>query len=136
MKTITKYQADDGSEWGTRTEAMRRDSLYHRVRSAMEMLGPMPVGLKEWEYLQHSRGSYEDARCNIASIIHDHDRDIPIDVSLAAGSMVHRIFDGADCPISKALDRFACISPKTFREYNQPYFAINEDREPIENTRK
>lgn len=133
MKTITKYVADDGSEWPDAGAARARDGLFYYVERAMRPLGDSPRGLRDAEYVQHSEENYRTAKSQLLGIIRATG-DVPSlcglsddDVYLGAGAGLQRIYDGL-CPIAKALSRFARISPTSYREYNQPYFAINEPK--------
>lgn len=137
MKVITKYVADDGSEWLDPVKAAKRDVLTLQCSLAISPLGEEPKGLDAWKFKQHSKEDFERAKSNILKIIRA-EKDFPSligvkdeDVYSGAGGGLHMVLDGDD-PICNAWKRFSCISMKTYREYNQPYYACNEDRAPLE----
>lgn len=138
MKAITKYVADDGSEWDDPSKASMRDVLHFRCINAMSPLGDEPKGLGEWQFKQHSKDSFDRAKSGILAILREMPAmgciaNIPDEqVSANAGGGVAYTLSGNDTPVSKAWNRLGRISEKTYREYNQPYFAVNEERAPLE----
>ena len=138
MRAITKYVANDGSEWNSPEKAVERDAMIERCRLAMEPLGDTPDGLKDWSYMQHDRIAYVSAKSGIIAIL----REMPAldflanlsdeEISTHAGGGVAYTVSSDDTPVAKAWNRLGRISMTTFREYNQPYFAINEARAPLE----
>ena len=54
MQPVTRYQADDGSEWPTAGQAEARDALCAFVRSAMAPLGTARELRDDTKYQQHA----------------------------------------------------------------------------------
>lgn len=55
MKTITKFKANDGSEWNTEEDALRRDEMIAKVDAVMAPLGTTPKAVSDGEgWLQHN----------------------------------------------------------------------------------
>ena len=141
MKTITKYVADDGSEWGDEFAAKNRESLVLAVRDAMTFLKPTPNDLN-WEgYVQQTPTLVLQCKCNLFAIANqdgilkcwidrqknDHgktEEDLIVDCH---PSWFGRILDGSCRPLETAYGRLCCIDEKC-REWNQPYFALNPSK--------
>jgi len=131
MKTITKYQANDGSEWNSKAEAIERESLIARVAAVMAPLGEVPEAVKQGSgWVQHDIETVLTARDGIMDLCrsmgmfegckwrHDLGRDChPLGI-------VGRILSEDNGPIGDAWGRFGTIDEQG-REHQQPYYAIN-----------
>lgn len=139
MKTVTRYEADDGSLWNTIEEAERRDRLIFDVRVTMCHLIPNEPYKDQLDegrcYIQQSlpllvlvRRTLYDI-CNqpgILKYLFDDQKkrfnktdDILVQTH---PSWIHRFLDGGHPPLSKAYYRLCCIDNQG-REWQQPYYA-------------
>ncbi len=129
MKTITKYKADDGTEWTEEAQAMRRDELVAKVAAVMEPLGTVPKRVSDGEgWLQHDPAIVIAAKQGILDLCKpDFANSFPQFNEPAAKvhplSIIGRILDDCpDDPRSRAWNRFCRIDPEG-REHQQPFFA-------------
>jgi hypothetical protein len=123
MRPITKYRADDGSEWDTADCARRRDSLHAAVTAALAGLGTWPA-LGSKAYVQHRAATVRAARAMFAAVARAFEptmlAEIPDDWHPDFGPWGRILSDG-DGPLARAYMRFACIDDAG-REWQQPYF--------------
>lgn len=137
MKTITRYAADDGSEFNTAKLCKSYEALCAKVTKAIAPLGKKP-GYKSscsfengHGYLQHTSTTIWNVRNTLIDLIiaakikHnwvEESRD-----GLAHPSYVARLLDdySVTC-LSKAWGRLLCID-KANREWGQPYYAEHPD---------
>lgn len=131
MKTLIKYQANDGSEWADKHEAEKRDALCHRVDVAMSPLGDTPRAVKDGKgWLQHNLETVNVAKDSILDICRAEGMAEHFPVFRNRGrdchplSAVGRILDDNDDPLSHAWSRFARIDEQG-REHEQPFYAYN-----------
>ncbi len=111
MRSVTVYEAEDGSRWNTEDKAMERDGLILLVAARESTLRPRPSGpgarySSGNGYLQHPPGT----RTDLAGWLTDHgwNRD-------------------SQGPIGKLGWRVHCMDDHD-REWGQPYFALNPDK--------
>lgn len=143
MKKITKYQANDGSEWKTKEDAEKRDILIVEVEAAMSPLQPNP-GTIEFAnghgFVRQDVVAVANVRKNLYAIAR---RDGVLkwwidqqkaqhgqtDEGLMAvhPSWFSRMLDGAHRPLDRAYSRLCCIDDQ-YREWGQPYFASHPDK--------
>ncbi len=135
MKKITKYQANDGSEWHSGAEAMERDKLIARVLVAMAPLGDTPQCVMEQKgYIQHDVAVVNNAKEAILQICRDQGMAENFEVFNHHGSEVHprsivgRILNDLGGPLDEAWSRFARIDAQG-REHDQPYFAYGAGKD-------
>lgn len=130
MKSITKFQSDDGSEWTTPEQALARDRLCREVNEAMALLPPRPVDrtLDRGErFLQHNRDVVLRAKQAIVDLAwretgHEVFKHPAADIH--PFSVAGRVLDDSGSPLNRAWWRFMCIDDQ-WREWEQPYFARN-----------
>ena len=134
MKTITKYQANDGSEWTTEEAAMKRDALIVEVDQAIRPFGPRIVdeGCKFANghgYVQHSRQSYAETRAALTTILLREFGPMPSGESPDALHVSWLARFAGECaePLHNAFYRLYCTDEE-FREWGQPYYALNPGR--------
>lgn len=137
MKTITKFVANDGSEWKSESGAIQRDALIIAVNEAMRPLEMSEAYRKAIEagdgWYQHDLLSVHSAREAILALARPiYAQHYP--AFNTHGSEVHplsiigRILDDGDRnPISDAWRRFANID-ETGREFQQCYYAYGAGR--------
>lgn len=135
MKPITVYEADDGSRHNTMKAAREKDRLVAEVKQAMSWLADK-VSLKDDEYIQHGRDECLNARRGLVLIarrlyqssdVFKNDPDVIHPMSKAG-----RIISDTEGPLNSAWHRLMCINWSTYREYNQPYFALHPDKSTSE----
>lgn len=129
MKTITKYQSTDGSEWNIPQDAMARDSLHARVAAAMAPLGDVPQAVSDGKgWLQHNLETVLKAKDDILDICREEGFDKHFPAFKNRGrdchsrSVIGRILDDNDGPLATAWARFGRIDEHG-REHQQCYFA-------------
>lgn len=129
MKTVTIYEANDGSRHETQMECMEHEALLCECQIAESPLGPRPENLDDWEFVQHTRQAFDSARSNILRILRSR-YDWAVlnnpDSEIHHGCIIGRLLDDSRNPLQRSWSRLGRISTKTFREYNQQYFANNE----------
>lgn len=133
MKPITKYEANDGSEWRTEKECIERDTLCARVEALMKQWPEHPkndgCSFANGEgFLQLTKELFETTRESLLDIIAesiDHKWVNDSRGGKAHPSWVGRLLSdaGAD-PLYRAWVRIACVD-KQFREWGQVYYAEN-----------
>ncbi len=106
MKEVTRYEANDGTEFKNVENCLRHDALILECEATVAELGlkPWPGGNYNGEgFLQQPLGSREKLVSWLESKGINRDSDGPI------GNLMHRAWriDGVD------------------REWGQPYFALN-----------
>jgi hypothetical protein len=144
MKIVTRYKADDGTEYVDEASALARDEVIRQVDSVMSLLAPVPTELN-WEgYIQQDEAVVRAVRERLYALVDQ--RGVLqwwLDKQRAMGStnghLIHvthpsyfcRMLDGGHQPLDIAYTRLWCID-KQFREWNQPYFAQHpEEGKPI-----
>ncbi len=143
MKSITKYEANDGSQWNTADKAIERDSLLIVLDEASRLLKPHPSDCNFEGYIQQNRESVLDYKRILMRIakkyaygtigkegeercIWDMDPKEVHPLSIAG-----RFIDDSNCqPLNSAWRRLCCMDDK-FREFNQPFYVINPDKAVI-----
>lgn len=129
MKTITKYQSLDGSEWTFPNKAAARDALCLKVDAAMLPLGDVPQGVKDGKgWLQHDLETVNQAKDAIMEICRAEGFAEHFPAFKHPGrechplSVIGRILDDNGGPLNKAWGRFGCIDAQG-REHQQPFYA-------------
>ena len=133
MKTIHMYEAADGSRWNTPEACMQREHAILAVAQAMLPLGE-ERNLASHEFIQRSGAVCLQVKRALIEIakkdyppkdypIFQHDADA-IHPTSGAG----RIITDSDGPLARAWCRLMRINWENFREYQQPYFALNPDK--------
>jgi hypothetical protein len=132
MRTVTRYVANDGSEWPTAKEADWRDAEARVADEALEILGPRPdlLGFTNGNgYMQHDPSDVLKVRSYLveaAKLFVPGFSDIfarPIE-DLHPHGIVGRILSDRGGPLDRAWSRLMCIDGEG-REWGQPYFALN-----------
>lgn len=129
MTTITKYQANDGSEWTTAEDAEKRDSLHACVQEIMAPLGTTPEYVqcgKGW--VQHKLETVLTAKDGILDLCRElgYHKNFPAfnhpGRECHALGIIGRVLSDDGGPLGSAWGRFGRIDEKG-REHQQPYFA-------------
>ncbi len=137
MKTITKYIADDGTEFNTKLECVCRDSLISEINKIMEGLPKRPTDtnfVNGAGFIQHKAAIFLEVRRKLLELIGKHIKhdwvQMAIDDPNDNPSNIGRVVD-YNKPLCTAWNRIWCID-KYFKEWGQVYFAQN----PNEGTQK
>lgn len=133
MRTRTIIEADDGTICETSEEALLIDEMLERIAAEMAALGEQPK-LGHGDYLQHDRDTVLSVRNSVLDIIAET-QPFLAKAAMNQARLTHHnrgfigrlIDDGRIRGLRRAWHRFQCISAKTGKEFNQPYFAIKED---------
>jgi hypothetical protein len=135
MKTITKYQAVDGSEWNTKQQALDRDVLCERVKSIMHDWPKVNDEdcsfINGHGFIQLSEEFVMKKRTALLKLIAKHIDHKWVQQSLddpgIHPSWVERVLSDSDLkPIYVAWLNLGCID-KRWRQWGQPYYAKNPD---------
>lgn len=136
MKTITKYQANDGTEWTDPNKAAERDALCGKVDAAMAPLGDTPQAVKDGEgWLQHDLETVNQAKDAILEICRAEGFAKSFPVFGHKGREIHprssisRILDDFGGPLCTAWNRFGRIDEQG-REFDQCYYAYTNGPRP------
>ncbi len=129
MKTITKYQANDGSEWSNPEDAEKRDALCVKVDAAMQPLGTVPKDVSDGNgWLQHDLETVNRAKDAIMEICQSEGFAESFAAFKNKGrdchplSVIGRVLDDFGGPLNRAWNRFCRIDLQG-REHQQPFFA-------------
>lgn len=139
MKTVTRFQADDGSLWATQGEAEARDTLVRAIADAMAPLGPelrecagnVDVGNGRG-YKRHSPEAIRYAKAGLLAIAKkqlpsyatEHPEWFDADQVDPRGHIIGRILNDGDVTLWNAWARLMCIDGEG-REWGQAFFAMN-----------
>jgi hypothetical protein len=136
---ITKYRANDGTEFNSAERADQHDGIIVAVDRAMSHLTPRPKALEENKgYVQHTRLAVLRASTELFALARHrlgeewvarqkslgHDEE---EIAMHVKGIYGRIADGC-APLDRAYTRLLCIDEQN-REWQQPYYAINPSAE-------
>ncbi len=136
MRQVTKYKANDGSEFTDAAECIKHE---RNCADADEIMSKLPTKPNTCDfsngggYLQHDKDTFLVVRnkfCEFAKRYTDHKwiQDTIDNGMDAHPSWVGRMIDEcAPRSISKLWYRFMCVDSE-FREWGQPYYADNPDK--------
>ncbi len=128
MIAITKFKADDGSEFDTIEAASKRDLLHYQCKEAMKPLREINVSSRH--FYQHDPEVVNQCKDRILDICRAEGFAKNFQVFNNAGrnchplSIIGRILNDNGGPLDVAWSRFGRIAPDG-KEYDQPYFAYN-----------
>ena len=136
MKTLTKYQAEDGLEFTEAAECRKHEANLEEVKIIMSQLPVRPDGCdfdNGGGFIQHDKDVLIAVRARFCEFAKRYTDDKwlqqTIDLGLDAHpSYVGRLID--DCApnsIGKHWHRFMCIDSQ-FREWGQPYYANHPEK--------
>lgn len=126
------WVADDGTRFIDKDLCALYESFCRRCDDAMSTLGERPqLGHGEW--YQHDRRDVATAKTRLVLLARDEwpnesvwqhkPEDIhPMGIAGRIAS------EGSNPRFSNAWGRLMCINFDNFREYDQPYFALNPDK--------
>lgn len=136
MKTILRYQANDGAIFDSAEACTRYEDLCAEVTAIMAQLISLPLSERchfgnGGGYIQQDPETFKKVRRSLLKLAQ---RECPhkwIDQSIADDSIdpswAGRIISDCSAPISRGWYRISCTD-KRFREWGQPYFALNPSK--------
>ena len=137
MEQITKFKAIDGKEFTSETKCLKYELLIKRVDEIMALLPPIPKDDNcnygnGGGYVKHDKAKLRNAQIQLLEICKeyiDHKWiQQTIDDETVHSSYVGRLLDDYGIrPLNDAWFRFSCVDNQ-YREWGQPYFAINPDK--------
>jgi hypothetical protein len=137
MKTITKYEAVDGTEFDTEKECATYEKLIARVNSIMAELPSKPNDdgchfSNGGGYIQHDKNVLQSVKMKLLTEIKKHIDHKWVDETMKDDSVdlsyVDRLLDDYQIePLRNAWYRIMCID-KEAREWGQVYFAYNPEK--------
>ena len=137
MKTVTRYEASDGSIWSSVRDAEFRERLIEDVKAAMSGLKPYPSESNWNGYVQQCPNAVQLCKeklhriANVEGVLKwwfdsqkvDHGKTDK-DLIACHPSWPARMLEGSHGPLSSAYHRLMRIDDSS-REWNQPYYADN-----------
>lgn len=140
MEIVTRFKANDGSEWNTETECRAQDAMIVEVAAALAQLKPTPTDCNWDGYVQQNSAAVTRCKEMLYKIANrdgvlkwwldsqkkNHNKT-DADLIRCHPSYFGRMLDGGHAPLSKAYIRLCCIDDAQ-REWNQPFYAINPDK--------
>jgi hypothetical protein len=136
MKTITLYQATDGSNWPTEAEALKRDQLCADVDDAMGGLKPRPNGShfdNGHSFVQQTSEAVMLAKRTLVRLcLQETGHGVFANPAeeIHPMSVAGRILSDVGGPLNTAWWRFACMDGQ-HREWGQPYFVNHPDHKAV-----
>lgn len=129
MKQIAIYECSDGTRFDDATKAESYESICRRVRDAMGPLSPFRDGYQQ--YRQLSKQECDAAKAQIVAICRELWPQQPVFQHPAdkihPASFAGRWIDDCRYPcLKKAWFVFQCVNWESYRQYDQPFYALNE----------
>lgn len=134
MEAIVQYKSADGRIFDTQDRCIAHECLVNEINTIMSVL-PERKDLASNEYMQLDKVSCNRARRHLVEVAkrfyppseykvfaNDPDEIHPM-------SVAGRIICDSQGPLSSAWGRLMCINWDSYREYNQPFYALNEEKE-------
>ena len=143
MKTVTMYEAADGSRYTKAKQATIRDMIIEKVEEAMAPLGPQFkdegchfANGRGW--IKHDPAKVKEVKRALIEVGKGplgwwYDKQLKLhgktldDLMTCHGSWFGRMLDGSCAPLERAWSRMCCIT-EDGREFGQPYYAANPDK--------
>lgn len=125
MKVITKYQAIDGREFNSEADCLQHESLLAQIEAILPLKAPNSCEFANGGgYIQHSAQSIQKARKELIKLAKKIDSYITEKTHI---TYLMRVLDDMNSPLTSLAIRLYCIDSQ-YREWGQPYFAINPDK--------
>lgn len=136
MKTKTYYLASDGAECESPKAAKARNALLIEIARALAPLGPKVKDrgcqfANGHGYRQHKKADVLKAKTALIAIAK---RLVPDKIWANPPEEIHpmsfagRLLDDSSPTLYEAWQRFMCIDERTWREWGQPYYALNPEK--------
>lgn len=121
MKTITLYEANDGTRFDSVAKVMQYEEFAERCKAVSDMLPAVPHN--NADRIQLNRSVMEAAWSEFIKLYNEKCNE-KADASYHFASIIGRIVDDCGVPCLKKLYyKFHCINRDLARMYSQPYFA-------------
>lgn len=138
MKTVTKYEANDGKLFDYQIDASAHDDYLKQVDVVAAMLPPRPDDGCKFEsgggYLQHAAETVREFKRSVLLLAANNRPDSKFVEWAKNPDEVHGISiigryidDGCDRYIGRLWHRVCCMDSQC-REWGQPYFALNPEK--------
>ena len=132
MRQITQYQAIDGTIFADEKSCEEYEATLLLIKKAMKPLGDSGQLINRHGWIQHKKENYDKAKIALLNLCRPICKNFPdiikmIDsnrLEIHPTSFISRLLDDSNSPCKWAMGRLSCIDEK-YREYSQPYFAIN-----------
>ncbi|HEU4662507.1 MAG TPA: hypothetical protein VFS55_00605 [Dokdonella sp.] len=137
MKTVTRYQSDDGLFFETEVACRKHEALVARVAEILARLRPVPTTTEFANgegFVQQDRDTFLGVQRELSALARIAHEDRGFDrhfdyVDTAdhpcGGSFIGRLLDdGGPAAVRAGWSRLMCTDPY-FREWGQPYYAAN-----------
>lgn len=138
MQVVTRYKANDGSEWQSEDDCKFRDSMIAEVNVAMSVLKATPTECNWKGYIQQDASAVKRCKEILFAIANregvlkwwidrqkqEHGKTDADLIGSTHASWFGRMLDGGHDPLWSAYSRL-CAIDKDNREWNQPYCATN-----------
>lgn len=137
MKTITIYQANDGSRFDEKNEAIKYEELCDKCDEINSRIPTISRNLEYNEYIQQNTKVVKQAFCDFMDVIAEAIPDwkewaIQTKNGERHISHIGRVLSDYNIKCLHTLYfRFECISFDNGREYQQPYFVKHQDEATI-----
>lgn len=139
MKTVTKYQADDGTEFSSEAKALAHEALCTEIAGIVSALPELPKDdgsrfVSGHGYIQHDPAVFWTVRENLLKIAKRFtdlqwiDQAIEDRVGVHPSWPTRAINECCPEPLSEAWYRIYCTDAVTLREYGQPFYASNPEK--------
>lgn len=138
MRIFTVYEASDGARFDDESACAAHEETILRVNEIMSRIGDRPNddGCRFSNgrgYRQHSKDDVLFVQRELVKLANINGFDSHVEYTMSAKVPTGHTFMGrlmsemASKPIANAYNRICCIDSQ-FREWGQPYFALNPDK--------
>src|SRR5574344_2005744 len=134
MKEITIYECEDGSRFDKKEDALNYDNLCGRIKQIMAPMGERTDECKKGSvYLSHDPLAVKNAlksfliECSKVKPYFSKDLIACANGIRHISQAEHLIRDSGISVLCDTMFRFSCTNMISGREYQQPYYAKNED---------
>lgn len=134
MKTLTIFEASDGSRFNSPSKCQEHENLIVALNEAILPLGE-EWNIKSEQFFQHDKEAALQAKRNVMAIVRARYGTATYPVMGANPDEIHPrsvvgriIADKGPTVLNYAWSRLSRINWDNFREYEQPYFAANPDK--------
>ena len=132
MQTVTRYKANDGTEFTNAVDAVDRDALLIEIEKANAIMKrAVDDGCSFTNghgYIQHTPEEVNQFHIAVAVLIRLEYNDEHAQTFLKnPRGIIHRILDDPKCPLGRTMNRVFCIDDR-YREWGQPFYAMNPDQ--------
>ena len=142
MRTLTIYEASDGSRHETEVSCLKYEAVIKEVADVMSKLRPRPSDdgcafSNGHGYLQHPKDAFLGAQRELLRIarrsfradeFREHfEHALQADAPVGLRFVSRAISECCPAPVDGAWRRLCCVDQQ-FREWGQPYYALNPDK--------